>query len=130
MIQITADISDSNYLIELKSASGNLIIADEPIYNGGEDRGLSPKELLVSALASCTLATLKMYIQKKEWNIPTIHIVVSMDEKEGKTIFNRSISFDDQLEEDKIKVLLKVANACPIHKILTHESDVNTQIQH
>lgn len=129
MIQITGDISDKNYLIELKSASGNLVTADEPISKGGEDRGFSPKELLASSLAACTSATLKMYINKKEWQIENIHIVVSLEEVDNKTIINRSISFDDHIDDDKIRILTKVANACPIHKILTHTIEVNTSVQ-
>ncbi|HCN82675.1 MAG TPA: osmotically inducible protein OsmC, partial [Sphingobacteriaceae bacterium] len=61
MIQIKAGIGLEPYKIEIKSATGNILIADEPVENGGQNKGFSPKELLASALAACTCATLRMY---------------------------------------------------------------------
>ncbi len=67
MMQIKAAIGLEPYKIEIKSSTGNVLIADEPVENGGKDKGFSPKELLASALAACTCATLRMYAGRKNW---------------------------------------------------------------
>ena len=38
------------------------IIADEPPFSGGGDQGPDPHSLLASAVASCALITMRMYI--------------------------------------------------------------------
>ena len=43
MTNISATIGKQLYKIEIKSPSGNLVIADEPIDKGGKNLGFSPK---------------------------------------------------------------------------------------
>lgn len=68
MAKITSSIKQELYKVEIKSPTGNVVIADEPVDKGGKDLGFSPKELLASALATCTSATVKMYADRKEWD--------------------------------------------------------------
>jgi len=129
MIQIKAKIGHEPYKIEIESASGRHIIADEPIEKGGKDRGFSPKELLASSLAACTCATVRMYAERKGWELNVIRVVIKIEEGETGTVFNRDLQFDGQLNEEQQKRLLNVANACPVHKILTGSITINTQMQ-
>ncbi|OYX86206.1 MAG: hypothetical protein B7Y83_02350 [Flavobacteriales bacterium 32-34-25] len=50
---------------------------DEPEITGGKDLGPDPYSALLASLASCTLATLRMYIDRKGWDIPEINIAVN-----------------------------------------------------
>ena len=65
MTNVSSTIGKELYKIEIKSPSGNMVIADEPIDKGGKNLGFSPKELLVSALAARTSATVRMYADRK-----------------------------------------------------------------
>ncbi len=47
---------------------------NEPIQNGGNDKGSDPFTALLASLAGCTLSTLRMYIDRKGWDIPSIAI--------------------------------------------------------
>jgi putative redox protein len=85
MTKISSSIKKENYKIEIKSPSGNLVIADEPIEMGGKDLGFSPKELLASALAACTSATVKMYADRKEWDLQEVKIDVELEFIKAKT---------------------------------------------
>lgn len=131
MAKISSSIQQENYKIEIKSPSGNLLIADEPTSMGGRDLGFSPKELLASSLAACTSATVKIFADRKQWELEEVKIDVELEysKEEKKTIIQRSIEFIGPLDEKQKKQLLAVANACPIHKILENPIEINTRIE-
>ncbi len=131
MTKINSSIRKENYKVEITSPSGNILIADEPIAKGGKDLGFSPKELLASALAACTSATVRMYAEKKDWNLEEVKVEIELanDEKENKTTINRKLRFIGHLDESQKERLLRVANACPIHKILTNPIEINTELR-
>jgi putative redox protein len=126
MAKVTAKNGKENYLVAIQTPTGNSVMADEPKEKGGQDIGFSPKELLVSALAACTSATVRMYCIRKEWDLKNVHIEIELIEEEGETIFKRKLQFEGNLDDEQRKRLLNVANACPIHKILTRTITVDT----
>ena len=42
--------------------------ADEPVELGGADLGPTPYEYLNAGLAACTVMTLKLYAERKQWD--------------------------------------------------------------
>jgi putative redox protein len=126
MIAIKASIGSEPYRIEIKSPTGNVVIADEPLEKGGQDKGFSPKELLASALAACTCATLRMYANHKLWDLEQVNVAVELNEEAGKTTFTRKLQLTGKLDEAQRARLLTVANACPVHKILTNPITIET----
>lgn len=125
---VKASLDRTNYYTHISSGE-NSIIADEPKDKGGENKGLKPTELLASSLASCTAITLRMYMERKGWTAEKINVSVNMlDPNEEKiTHFERKIEFEGaDLSEDQIKRLEKIADACPVHKILMGTNIVTT----
>ena len=131
MIKISSTIKSERYKIEIKSATGNIIIADEPIEKGGKDSGFSPKELLASALAACTSASLKIFADRKGWELKEIKINIDLNpiDNGNKTVINRKIILLGNLDDSQRRQLLAVANACPVHKILSNPIEINTDIE-
>src|SRR5690606_22221280 len=115
MASISSSIKKEKYRIELTSPTGNVVIADEPVAMGGQDQGFSPKELLASALAACTSATVRMYADRKEWALGELKIKVDLEfiTEENRTVINRQLEFVGDLDDSQRKRLLAVANACP-----------------
>jgi putative redox protein len=105
-------------------------ISDEPETSGGKDLGPDPYTLLLSSLASCTLVTLRMYIDRKGWNIPSITVNVNMysEKKEDllTTIIDRDIIFSADTPEEQKTRLQEIASSCPISKILQSDIKVRT----
>lgn len=130
MAKIASSIKKEHYKIEIKSPSGNMVIADEPVDKGGKDLGFSPKELLAAALAACTSATLKMYADRKGWDLEEVQLEIDLErnEDENKTTINRKLTLVGQLDEAQLSRLLKVANSCPVHKILSNPIEINTEL--
>jgi len=130
MAKISSSIKKELYKIEVESPTGNTIIADEPVDKGGKDIGFSPKELLAAALAACTSATVRMYADQKKWPLDEVKIDVELDRDDAanKTVISRKMRFIGPLDADQKKRLLAVANACPVHKILSNPVEINTSV--
>lgn len=113
------------------SSSTNQLIADEPIEDGGTDLGFSPDELLAGALASCTSITLRMYSDRKEWNIDEIKVDVQFSRDTASKIpsFQRTISYVGNLETAQEERLIAIANACPVHKTLSSTISIETSLK-
>ncbi|QEC54181.1 OsmC family protein [Anseongella ginsenosidimutans] len=129
MAQVTAVNGKENYLIEISSPTGNKVTADEPLDKGGRNKGFSPKELLASALAACTSATVRMFAARKEWELRDVKINIELLEEDGKTTFRRTIKFEGNLDNAQQQRLFMVANACPVHKILTNNIVVDSTMK-
>lgn len=130
METISAQIDTRLYRTEIKSASGNIVIADEPQEMGGKNLGFSPSELLASSLASCTLITLRMYINRKQWDVSEINIKIDfeMDSNQNVSLFTRKIEIIGEVDQTQRQRLETIANSCPIHKTLTHSIEIKTTL--
>lgn len=129
-ITVKASLGKEKYYTEVV-AGENTLITDEPVDKGGGNKGFNPFEILATSLASCTAATLRMYIDRKEWNIDTIHVEVELENfpLTKRAIFKRNITFEGTiLDEEQMKRLRSIADACPVHKILTNDIEVLTKL--
>lgn len=124
---VTAIIGKDHYRTELV-ASGKTVIADEPEELGGSHAGPSPGEFLLISLASCTAITLRMYIDRKKWEVTRIKIEVASEKVDNKMLIKREIYLDGNLNMDQRLRLLQIANACPVHKVLTNPIEVSTSL--
>lgn len=128
-ITVKASLGKEKYYTEVV-AGENTLITDEPLDKGGGNKGFNPFEILATSLASCTAATLRMYIDRKEWDIETINVEVELENfpLTKRAIFKRNITFEGTvLDEERIKRLRTIADACPIHKILTNDIEILTK---
>lgn len=96
---------------------------------GGEDEGANPHELLEAALAACTIITVQMYANRKQWPLESTDVTIKIisENKEG-TIISRDVSFKGDLTSEQRDQLLVIANKCPIHKLLSGPIQIQTQM--
>ncbi len=129
MAIINASIGTQHYETSLASAT-NTYVADEPLSNGGTDKGFSPSELLASALATCTCVTLRMYADRKGWPLTAVHTKVefSRDSELNVSNITREISLEGELSDVQRARLLSIANGCFIHKSLSNPINISTRI--
>ena len=106
----------------------HIFYADEPTELGGGDTAASPEELLEASLASCTLATLRMYTDHKQWNVGEIKITVNLQREEQVNKIKRELKFEKTITEEQKTRLIQVAKACPVSKILSGSSEMIIEI--
>ncbi len=111
----------------------NLIIADEPVAEGGDDAGFDPYSLLLSALGACTAITLKLYARNKKWALEEVIVNLTHEKihaqdcldcetKEGKVDrIQRQIQLEGNLSKEQQLRLREIAKRCPVHRTLTSE---------
>ena len=131
---VYGSIGTIKYQCDVQWRNGKFI-ADEPVKTGGQDTGPDPFTLLLSSLATCTLITLRMYIDRKGWDIPNIAIKANMFQTNlGETMnyfLDRDISFPGcTLETEQKTRLAEIAHHCPISKILEGNTKVRTFVYH
>ena len=132
MSSITSKTKNENYEIEIKSESGHTLIADEPKEVGGLNKGMSPDELIIAALAACTSATLKMYAQRKEWDLKEVHTQIKFikgDKPGDLPTIQREIELEGDLDREQKERLMTIANKCPIHKLIAGEVEINSALK-
>lgn len=129
MKETTAITGREKYKTIIRSAT-NEIIADEPIELGGKDLGFEPGQLLTASLGSCTSITLRMYADRKEWDVEEISVKVTLNnEDKNNPILMRTIEIKANLDEQQKSRLLTIANACPVHKLLSKGIEIITKMK-
>jgi putative redox protein len=126
---VRGTIGTEKYQCTVEWRNGKFI-ADEPESAGGKDTGPDPFTLLLASLASCTLITLRMYIDRKGWDIPEIAVNVNLyqetKDKKPTIIIDRDIIFLSEIDDAKKLRLQEIAKNCPISKILEGDVTVRT----
>ena len=130
MTIITSSTGKEKYITQIK-ARNHAFIIDEPLDIGGKDLGPKPGELLAASLASCTGITLRMYADRKGWDLQESMIDVTLENNssEHNAKFTMNIRLFGNLDETQRLRLLEIANNCPIHKILENPILIQTVLK-
>lgn len=118
---VHGSIGTAKYQCTMEWRNGKFV-ADEPVNSGGRDEGPDPYTLLLASVASCTLATLRMYIDRKGWDVPEIIVNANLyqETKDDQltTIIDKDIILSGKTDKDQKTKLLEIAKSCPVSKIL------------
>ena len=125
-------LTNKSYLAEAKTRNHFLTI-DEPVASGGGDNGPTPVEYLLTAVGGCVSITLRMYAERKGWDVGKITVNVSQKEEvtsDGiKKWLEEDIYFENEITEDQRKRLLVIAGKCPVAKMVKGETNIVSSIQ-
>jgi uncharacterized OsmC-like protein len=122
------------HLAQSVTVDGHELRADEPKALGGDSTGPSPHGLLLAALGTCTAMTLRLYAERKGWDIGnlTVGLGIRWERVEGRTdkqvVIERAIESDRALTPEQQARLIEIAERCPVHRTLMGEKTVVTRL--
>ncbi len=124
--------TDQRYT-QMMTMGNHTLIADEPTDLGGDDKGPSPFDYLLSALGSCTSITLSMYAERKEdirLDLITVHLTyVPANRSEGTNPgIIRKIHLEGDFTDEQEQRMLEIADRCPVHKTLKSTIDITSSL--
>jgi putative redox protein len=118
----------SRYAVET-SARRHRVAADEPVASGGSDTGATPLELLATGLAACTAITLRMYADRKGWDLATVTVDCRAFLEDTGYRFERVIRADAPLSEEQRARLGEIAEKTPVTRIVKAGAPIATQVR-
>src|SRR6478735_12619521 len=84
MAHATASIGTIDYATAIATGHQHQLTADEGAELGGKDAGPAPYDLLTSALGACTVITLRMYAERKQWPVTSVQADIHFTRSAGK----------------------------------------------
>jgi putative redox protein len=135
---VVAQIGREPYAVQMSNGE-HALVADEPESVGGGDRGGNPFVYLLSALGSCTAMTVRMYADRKGWNLEgaTVHlrhrkvkpeeIEIDPNSTKAKQVdhIEMQIELTGELSEQERTRLIEIAHHCPVHRTLTSPTRID-----
>lgn len=121
-------------------ARGFEFIVDEPRSAGGTEQGPTPYDHVAAALASCTVLTLRMYADRKDWPLQEARAEVfhekvhaedceDCEHEDGDIgLLTRTLTLTGDLDDDQRQRLLGIADRCPVHRTLEGHIEVLTEL--
>lgn len=106
---------------------------DEPVDKGGRNLGPDPYAALLGCLGSCSAITLKMYTNRKGWDIQKIDMSLQVSHRETPdkkiTVFTSEINITGNITDEQLQRLHQIVKACPVSKILEAGVEIETIIK-
>jgi uncharacterized OsmC-like protein len=109
-------------------ARGHRVISDQPAANGGEDEGMTPPELLLSALGTCAGYYAVQYLKARSLSADGLEIRVTADKalQPARLAQFRIEVTAPGLDPAHEAGILRAVKACLIHSTLLHAPSIET----
>lgn len=111
------------------STKKHQLIADEPKKFKGDDLGMNPYELLLSSLGACTSMTMKMYAERKGYDLQDIKVELNHKKEIVNEIptdhISKKITIEGNLSDEERAKIIKIAEKCPVNRTLKSDIILN-----
>ena len=118
---------EKGYAQRIATTTGHELASDEPERRGGTNTGPAPFDLMLGSLGACTAITLRMYSERKQWNLGTIDVALRLvKEGDDPMRIERHISVSEAVDGEQQSKLLEIADKTPVTKALAAGVPIQT----
>jgi putative redox protein len=111
---VTVAAEDPNYRQSVRCGRHEMIADERPV-RGGADAGAMPFEYLLASLGACTSITLRMYAERKGWNIGAVAVSLALRQaKEGTRSIERRVTVSVALTAEQHEKLADICEKTPV----------------
>ncbi|RXJ49886.1 bifunctional alpha/beta hydrolase/OsmC family protein [Gelidibacter gilvus] len=133
------NLLEDNFTTTLQTKNHSFI-ADEPKSVGGDDYGPSPYDYLSAGLAACTVMTLKLYAERKKWDLQEVFVYITYSKKHSEDLMQelekparfdhllKKLKFVGNWDDSQQERLKEISSRCPVHRTLLSEIVIETEI--
>ncbi len=133
------NLMENNFTTAIQTKK-HAFIADEPESVGGDDFGPSPYDYLSAGLAACTVMTLKLYAERKNWDLQEVFAYITYSKKHSDDLMldlekpqkidhlQKRLKLVGNLDDVQKQRLKEIASKCPVHKTLQSEVIIDTEL--
>lgn len=123
----TAVIGTTGYATDIVVGGHHRLIADEPVSGGGTDAGPAPYDLLVASLGACTAITLRMYADRKGWQLASLAVDLRIVRAGEGMRIERTLAIEGLDAEQKAR-LAEIAEKTPVTLTLKGGIPIHTTL--
>ena len=127
MAHARASIGRVNYAT-LITAGHHRLTSDEGPELGGKDAGPGPYDLLTAALGACTVITLRMYAERKQWPAAAVHADIHFVREGDNSLIDRVLSIEGPLDDAQKKRMAEIAERTLVTLTLKGGVDIRTRL--
>jgi putative redox protein len=106
------------------------LVADEGPEVGGDDEGPNPYQLVLAGLVQCTAATLRMYANRKGWDLGEVSVRARLlrtgDGASKVERIERTVSVTGDLTDQQRERLAEIADRTPVTRTLVSGLTIDT----
>jgi putative redox protein len=120
---------DPNYRQAVRCGRHEMIVDERPA-RGGADAGPMPFEYLLAGLGACTSITLRMYAERKGWDIGALGVSLSLrQDKEGTRTIERRVTLSGTLTAEQREKLADICEKTPVTLAVKSGLSVRTTLE-
>jgi putative redox protein len=128
MAHAKASIGTVDYATAITTGHHRLT-ADEGPELGGKDAGPAPYDLLTSALGACTVITLRMYAERKQWPVTAVQADIHFKRGDDKVeSIDRVLHIEGAVDAEQKKRMAEIAERTPVTLTLKRSLEIHTTL--
>ncbi len=128
MAHAKASIRTVDYATAITTGHNHRLTADEGPELGGKDAGPAPYDLLTSALGACTVITLRMYAERKQWPVTSVQADIHFTRNADKIESIDRVLHIAGADAEQKKRLAEIAEKTPVTLTLKRSLEIRTTL--